>query len=152
MRAKEGVQTKTAATETPTICRVQWTQPLRRKREKRQEQRKKQRRRLEERRTFRINSNSDPRRGCLANAVTADTLPEDGLYIGRSTSVPGGQQGWGNPWKVNDDTVHSHQKVVEYCGKMMSSPSGRWLRRRLHEVRSKDLFVITMKVSRVMVM
>ena len=54
-----------------------------RKNEK-QRQRKKQRRQSEEGRTFRKNSNNDPRRGCLADVITEGTLPEDRPYIGRS--------------------------------------------------------------------
>ena len=44
-----------------------------------------------------------------------------------------------DPWKVKYASLHSHQKVVEYYRKMMSSPLVRWRRRRLHEGRSKVL-------------
>ena len=107
---------------------------------KEQRQWKKQRRQSEESRTFRLNSNNDPSRGCLADVITGCTLPDDGLYIGRSKSVPGGARRWDNPWQVNDAALQSQQQAVENCGKMLSSPAGRWLRWRLHGVRSKVLY------------
>ena len=65
-------------------------------------------------------------RGWLGD-LTNGILPDDGLRTGRSKTVPGWQQGWGNPWKA-DGSLHSHQKVVENFGNMISSPSGKWLR------------------------
>ena len=107
---------------------------------KEQRQRKKQRRQSEEGRASRMNSTiNNPRRGCLGDVNTGSTLPDDGLYTGRSRSVLGGVRGWGNPWKVNDATLQSLQKIVENYGKMMGSPARRWLRWRLHEVRSRVL-------------
>ena len=47
----------------------------------------------------------------------------------------GGQQGWSNLWKAHG-SLHSHQKVAETFRNMISSPSGKWLR-RLHECKSK---------------
>ena len=135
-----GVQTKPATTETPTACPAQWSLALRRKKETRKGKGKKQRRQSEEGRTIRMNSNNDPERGCVADVTREDTLPEDGFHMGRSKSVLGGQQGSGNPWRVHDAALQSQQKAVENYGKMLSSPAGRWLRWRLHEVRSIVLY------------
>ena len=82
-----------------------------------------------------MSNDKGPGLGWLGDLING-ILPDDGLYIGRSKTVPGGQQGWGNLWKANG-SLHSHQKVVEHFGNMISSPSGKWLRWRLHEVKSK---------------
>ena len=77
-----------------------------------QRQRKKQRQHSKEVRPPRVSNDKGPRRGWLGD-LTDGILPDDGLYIGRSKTVPGGQQGWGNPWKANG-SLHSHQKVVKH--------------------------------------
>ena len=84
-----------------------------------------------------MSNGSGSRRGWLWD-LTEGILPDDGLCIGTSGTVPGGQQGWGDPWKVNGSL--RSQKVVENYGNMICSPSGRRLRWRLHEVGSKYLF------------
>ena len=48
-----------------------------------------------------MSSGGGPRRGWLGD-LAGGRLPDDGLYIGRSLFVYGGQQGRGNLWKVND--------------------------------------------------
>ena len=79
---------------------------------------------------------------CLADVSTADTIPEDGHYSGRSRCVLGGQRGWSTPWQVNDATFQSQQNTVENYGKKLKTPAGRWLRWRLHDVRSKVLYCL----------
>ena len=113
---------------------VQWTQPCRRRRN-RSEAEEKTKAAFER---SRVSNDKGPRRGWLGD-LTDGILPDDGLCIGRSKTVPGGQQGWGNPWKANG-SLHCHQKVVKHFGNMISSPSGKWLRWRFHEVKSKVLF------------
>ena len=79
---------------------------------------------------------------CLADVSTADTIPEDGHYSGRSRCVLGGQRGWSTTWQVNDATFQSQQNTVENYGKKLKTPAGRWLRWRLHDVRSKVLYCL----------
>ena len=69
-----------------------------------------------------MSNDKGPRCGLLGG-LTDRILSDGGLYIGRSKTVLGGQQGWGNPWKPNG-SLHSYQKVVENYGNMTSSPSG----------------------------
>ena len=104
--------------------------------EKDQRQRKKQRQQSKKNRGPRVSNDNGSRRGWLGY-LTEGILPDDGLCIGRSGTVPCGQQG--NRWKVNG-SLHSQQNVVDNYGVMISSPSGRWLWWHLHEDRSKILF------------
>ena len=137
IRTQGEVAAKSIGIVSPTICPVQLTQPRRWKRQRAKA--KEKAKAAIERRQARVSNENGPWRVWLGD-LTSGMLPDDGLYIDRSKSVPGGQQGWGNPWKVNDASLHSHQKVFENYGKMTSSPSERWLRWHPHEVRSKVLY------------
>ena len=55
-----------------------------------------------------VSKDTGPRRGWLGD-LTGGILPDGGLYIGRSETVLGGQQGWGNPWTVKGSL---HSKTV----------------------------------------
>ena len=83
---------------------------------KEQRQRKRQRRQSKEDRAPRVSNGNGPRRGWLGDLI-GGMSPDEGPYIGRSKSVLVGQQGWGNPWKVNDASL--------LPSKMLSTSMGR---------------------------
>ena len=84
-----------------------------------------------------MSNDNGPRRGWLGD-LTGGILPDDGLYIRREPFLAGNKDG-ATLGKLTAARF-THQKVVGNYGKMISSPSGRWLRWRLHEVRSKVLY------------
>ena len=67
-------------------------------------------------------------------------LPSCSVHMGRSWDVHGNPDDWGNPLKAETRTEQSRAAVVLRYRKYLRSPSGRWMRYRLHELVGKKCF------------
>ena len=67
-------------------------------------------------------------------------LPLHSVHMGRSWGSHGNPGGWRNPFKAEARTEQSRAAVVLRYRENLRSPSGRWVRYRLHELVGKKCF------------
>ena len=79
-------------------------------------------------------------RASLAEVNLGKELPPHSIYMGRSWCSYGTPSGWGNPFKAETCAEQSRAAVVQKYREYLRSPSGRWLRYRLHELVGKKCF------------
>ena len=81
-----------------------------------------------------------PTRASLEELLRGDAFPRDGVYMGRSRGFWGAPQGWGNPYRVSADCEQARAEAVARFSTTVRSPSGRWMRLRLHELRGRRCY------------
>ena len=79
-------------------------------------------------------------RASLAEGHLGKELPPHSVYLGMSWGSHGNPGGWRNPFKAETRTEQSRAAVVLRYREYLRSPSGRWLRYRLHELVGKKCF------------
>ena len=79
-------------------------------------------------------------RASLAEVNLGKELPPHSIYMERSWCSYGTPSGCGNPFKAETCAEQSRAAVVEKYREYLRSPSGRWLRYRLHELVGKKCF------------
>ena len=79
-------------------------------------------------------------RASLAEVNLGKELPPHSIYMGRSWDFHSNRGGWGNPFKAETCAEQSRAALVQKYREYIGSPSGRWLRYRLHELVGKKCF------------
>ena len=91
-------------------------------------------------------------RASLAEGHLGKELPPHSVYMGRSWGSHDNPGGWRNPFTAETWTEQSRAAVVLRYREYLGSPSGRWVRYRLHELVGKKCFwtkcVMSTKFSR----
>ena len=79
-------------------------------------------------------------RASLAEGHLDKELPPHSVYMERSWSSHGNPGGWGNSFEGETRTEQSRAAVELRYREYLRSPSGRWVRYRLHELVGKKCF------------
>ena len=67
-------------------------------------------------------------------------LPPNSVYMGRSWGPHGNPGGWGNPFRAQSRSEQCRAAALLRYREYLTSPSGRWLRYRFHELVEKKCF------------